>query len=764
MKTIFRIARLELSILFFSPIAWLVLVIFIIQSGLTFIELLESFARYQKLGNQMGAMTERIFASDFRGFFTAVQSNLYLYLPLLTMGLMSRELSSGSIKLLFSSPIKVAEIILGKYLAIISYGFLLAVVLLVFAAVGYFSIENMDVNLVLSGILGLYLLICAYAAIGLFMSCLTSYQVVAAIATLVVFAALNYVGGLGQHLDFVRDITYFLSIAGRTDEFISGLISSKDVIYFVIVILLFLAFSILRLQSGRESKPLLVTIGRYTGVVVMGLGLGYLSSRPRLAYYYDTTATQTQTLTVNSQEVVEKVSKPLKITAYVNLVDQNATGLLPIQRTNDTRIFEKYIRFLPDLEMEYVYYYDSLQDGTLYENNPSLTPKALAEKVASIFQLNPKRIVPPEAVRKQIDLAPEGHRVVRLVEYDGKKTFLRLYNDLMKHPSETEITAAIKRLVAAPGHVALLTGHDERSTERLGDREYKVITREKTFRNALINQGFDVDTISLVHGQVLPPNIDVLIIADPRVPFEEPELTSIRKYIERGGNLFVLGEPGRQAVLNSVTRMVGVTFMEGSVVQQSADFAPSFVIGAVAKAGAGYPEGLTSLYERGATVSMSGAVALQYADSGAFRISPLVVSQPGTTWNTLTKLDPESSRVTYDPAKGDVKASLPLVAGLTRQVGGKEQRIVIAGDADLLSNGELFRRNPPVYNYVFAAGLFRWFSGDAYPIDTRRPDTFDNKLLLEDGDATWLKVFFIGILPGLLIAGGSGLLIYRRKR
>lgn len=69
-------------------------------------------------------------------------------------------------------------------------------------------------------------MICAYAAIGLFMSTLTSYQVVAAVGTLAVLAALNYIENVGQDIPFVRDITYWLSISGRADTFFKGMICS----------------------------------------------------------------------------------------------------------------------------------------------------------------------------------------------------------------------------------------------------------------------------------------------------------------------------------------------------------------------------------------------------------------------------------------------------------------------------------------------------------------------------------------------------------
>ena len=146
------------------------------------------------------------------GLWADLAKKLYLYLPLLTMGLMARELNAGTIKLLYSSPIKVREIIFGKFLAMMAYNFVLILLLAVFAVAAVFNIQSADVGLLLSGLFGMYLLLCTYAAIGLFMSCLTSYQVVAALSTLVLLALLSYSGDLWQGVDFVRDLTYFLSI------------------------------------------------------------------------------------------------------------------------------------------------------------------------------------------------------------------------------------------------------------------------------------------------------------------------------------------------------------------------------------------------------------------------------------------------------------------------------------------------------------------------------------------------------------------------
>ena len=465
MKTILRIVKLELNTLFYSPVAWLVLIIFIFQTGVSFAELFEQNIKYAKLGTNewsIRSYTYQIFINP-RGLFSAVVHNLYLYIPLLTMGLMSREISSGSVKLLFSSPIKLSEIILGKFLSMAVYGFILIIILTFFVVAGAFSIEHLDIGNIISALIGIYLLICTYSAIGLFMSCLTSYQVVAAISTLVVFAALNFIGTVGQEIDFVRDLTYFISITGRTSELLSGLIRSNDVLYFIIVVIIFLGLSYLNLLHGRESKHRVIKLLRYVFFVAFMLTAGYVSSIQLLRGYVDMTARQSRTLTRSSQELIRKMDKPLTITTFVNILDYYASSpLLPAERNRNKALFESYMRFKPDIKINYVYYYDSLIDENWYRDYRGKNLEKLAKETAEALKINFRRLLSPEQINKLVDLSPEENRAVFQLNYDGRKTYLRMYNDYPPIPSEQEISAALKRLLIKPPKIYFLTGHNER--------------------------------------------------------------------------------------------------------------------------------------------------------------------------------------------------------------------------------------------------------------------------------------------------------------
>ena len=117
MKTIIKIMKNELYTLFYSPIAWLVLIIFAFQAGMAFSDAYLDQLRQQALDYSLYGVT-RSLLFGWDGVISSMQRQLYLYIPLLTMGLMSQEYNRGSIKLLYSSPITNKQIIFGKYLAI----------------------------------------------------------------------------------------------------------------------------------------------------------------------------------------------------------------------------------------------------------------------------------------------------------------------------------------------------------------------------------------------------------------------------------------------------------------------------------------------------------------------------------------------------------------------------------------------------------------------------------------------------------------------
>ncbi|NOW94994.1 Gldg family protein [Mucilaginibacter sp. SG564] len=766
MKTTLRIAKLELNTLFYSPIAWLLSIVFLVQCALSYISGIQNLLVNQQLGgtylSYLDFSTLQVFGPRF-GLFGGVVGKVYLYLPLLTMGLISRETSSGTIKLLYSSPVRIKQIILGKFIAMMGYNLLLVFILFMLAVAGILNIHAADAGLIFSGILGIYLLLCAYAAIGLFMSCLTTYQVVAAISTLVVFAILAYVGTIWQDVDFVRGLTYFLSISGRTDHLLQGLISTKDILYFVLIVCMFLSFAVIRLQSGRESKSWVHITGRYLLVFFFTLIIGYTSAIPGLIGYIDATADKTQTITPTTQKILKDLGdEPLEIISYVNLLDQRYWIGKPDQRNHDFDRWEPYLRFKSNISLIYVYYYDSPSDDQrIFESNPGKTLQQIAQLYAQSFKINLKKFKTPEEIHQIIDLKPELNRYVMQVKYKGKTTFLRLFNDPMQFPSETEISAALKRLTIRLPKIIFATGEYERSKDKVDDKDYGLLINQITNRNALVNQGFDTDTISL-NRQEIPNGIAALIIADPRTDFTPLALSRIQRYLERGGNLLVAGEPGKSNVINPVIRSLGVQMMEGLQVQKNKVFPPNMVTALLTKTAASLSKELGKDFRDSVGVTMPNVSGLTYNSHGPFTVRPLLMTDEKLSWNKFDKLVLDSAAVIYNPANGDLKRSVPTALALTRKLNGMEQRIIITGDADFLGLAEYGRGGTA--NRDFATPLFGWFTYGQFPTDTSHPFSKDNRVNLTDSGIVVLKVILLGILPGSLIIFAAVFLIRRRRK
>jgi ABC-2 type transport system permease protein len=767
MKKTLRIAWLEVSTLFYSPIAWLLLIVFMIQCGLAYFPLLERWVTIRDMGGlslaQIKNLTNNLFG-PYVGLLYTIVSTLYLYIPLLTMGLMSRESSSGTIKLLYSSPVRIREIIFGKFLAMMAYNLMLIGVLFIFVLSGIMIIRSPDTGILFSALLGIYLLLCAYAAIGLFMSCLSSYQVVAALSTFVVFAFLAYVGGVWQGIDFVRDLTYFLSITGRVEKFELGLITTRDVLYFLVIIAMFLSFSILKLLDDRESRPWLTKAARYVVVVAAGLMIGYVSSRPGYIGYLDLTARKSNTLSLSSQKIIKGMDGLLEITTYVNLLDNTYYIGSPQMHNENLEHLENYLRFKPDIKLRYVYYYDSTRDASMYKSNPGKTLRQLAVKYARLNKVDLSKFKTPGEIRKIIDLRSESNRFVMQLSYKGHKTFLRAFIDAEPFPSEMEISAALKRLTVEVPKIGFLQGQLERSIDKRGDKDYFDLTSVKTFRYALVNQGFDVESVSLDSNREVPTDITTLVIADPRVAFSPAVLAKIKAYIAAGGNLLIAGEPGKQAILNPVLQPLGVQLLAGQIVQQSADYAPDLVLPYLTAAAGSFSRNMQRVFQDSGRVSMPGVAGLSYSNAGPFVVRPLLMTDGKLTWNKKDKLVLDSADVVYRPQDGDDKRSIPTALALTREVNGRQQRIAVTGDADFMSNKELTRNNVYTLNFAFDIGVFGWFSYNQFPVDIAFPKAKDDQINLTDTGLTTLQVLFQGILPGLLLIIGAVLLIRRKKQ
>ena len=91
------------------------------------------------------------------------------------------------------------------------------------------------------------------------------------------------------------------------------------------------------------------------------------------------------------------------------------------------------------------------------------------------------------------------------------------------------------------------------------------------------------------------------------------------------------------------------------------------------------------------SATMPGATGLTYSTDKGFKVMPILLTDSTGVWNELETTNFIDSTVCYNPARGEVEQQYTTLLGLSRPMGKREQKIVILGDADCISNVELFK-------------------------------------------------------------------------
>jgi ABC-2 type transport system permease protein len=238
----FAVAGKELTLYFTSLVFYALATVFLVLSGYLFYTNLDFYVRFGGMNLVLGLWQYQ---------FHDMRQLLLVLVPLLTMRLFAEERRLGTLELLWTYPVRDAEIVAGKFLACLV---VLGAILLPTAtyALVLDRFQPVAWGPLLAGYLGLVLLAAAFAACGLFLSALTDSQLVAgasAYGVLLFFWILTWNEAAVSEgaLAVLRSVSLF----DRFQVFMRGGIDTRDVSYLVLFALAFLAFTLLALDSRR---------------------------------------------------------------------------------------------------------------------------------------------------------------------------------------------------------------------------------------------------------------------------------------------------------------------------------------------------------------------------------------------------------------------------------------------------------------------------------------------------------------------------------
>jgi ABC-2 type transport system permease protein len=243
---ILTLASKELRGLFVTPLAWIVLAVLQVVLAWIFLVRLDTFLELQprlaQLANAPG-VTELVVAP----LFSATAIVLLMATPLFGMRMIAEERRNRTMTLLVSAPISMTTIVIGKWFGLALFLTLPMVLVTAMSSV-LLAGADLDLGLLLANVIGLAFIIATFAAVALYASSLSSQPLVAAILALGILLA-SWLASLAN--PDPASPMQLLSVTRRFESFNAGMIDSADLIWHVVVITLFLALTVRRLDRDR---------------------------------------------------------------------------------------------------------------------------------------------------------------------------------------------------------------------------------------------------------------------------------------------------------------------------------------------------------------------------------------------------------------------------------------------------------------------------------------------------------------------------------
>jgi len=414
-------------------------------------------------------------------------------------------------------------------------------------------------------------------------------------------------------------------------------------------------------------------------------------------YSADWTDSGRNTLSRKSRDIVALLEHPVEATAYI--------GPSPVQRRQLRQLFERYRRAGAPIHLDFV--------------NPETNP----------------------AIARELGIRAGGELILR---YDGQEQRLQRIGE----QSVTNALASFSR--AGTRWVVFLQGHGER--DPTGKANFDL----GQFADRMRDEGFSIQTLNLATNPYIPDNTDLLVLASPRTRYLPGERARIRQYIQAGGNLLWLTEPGTEATLPGLADDLAIRTRAGVVVDPGAaqllgTERPDFAL--VRRYGR-HP--VTEALEQVAILPQ--AVAIEGSATRGWKQARLLL----TGKDSWAETGPVSDSARPQPADGDTQGPLTLGIAATRggADGGPGQRVAVIGDGDFLSNS--FLGNGA--NLTLGRRLLQWLVGDDRRVTIAADAPADIAVDLSRPALMVIGIGFLLVLPLLFLAIGAWVAFRRNRR
>ncbi len=507
----FALIRKEINTFFASAVGYLVIAIFLILNGL-FLWVFKGQFNIPDSG-----------FADLSPFFQIAPWILLFLIPAITMRSIAEEKKQGTLELLLTRPIRHWQLVLGKYLGSLSL-IIIAVLPSILYVITIYQlgnpIGNIDVGSTIGSYIALLLLAASYTGIGIFSSSLTNNQIVAfLIALFLCFIFYFGFDGLSNFNLLGTTNTFFeqLGMQLHYERMSQGIVDTRDVFYFLSIILFFGALTVIVLKKGSikdKIKPIVITL--VSVVILSFIGNSFFNR-------FDLTNDHRFTLSSATEDLIMDAAVPVVIDV---LLEGNFPSEFKRLQSETKQLLEEFNSLNPNIQ--YIFTNPFEEEGIRSETISELQQ----------FGLTPMEVSVQESGKTEIETVVPW----AIVSYQNRSVKIPLIKNTIGATSEERVNNSIQQLeyVFADGLTKLLHPKKHKIAVLKGNGQLpdiKIADFIKTLQDYYFVGAFTLDSVSGSAEKTLQDlqRFDMIINAKPKEAFSEKEKYVLDQFIMNGG-------------------------------------------------------------------------------------------------------------------------------------------------------------------------------------------------------------------------------------
>lgn len=632
-------------------------------------------------------------------------------IPFCTMRLFAQEKKTRTDQLIFTAPVSVFSVLVGKYLATVLF-VLLPVLISGIYPLFILAHGKMSIRFLMGTYFAVILVSLVLLSIGMFISAISSNMVISVVLSYAVYAVIflgriieNVVSGEG-----VKDSIHNISIYNKYNDMVSGIVRSGDIIYLILLIIGFFMLTYFVLE-GRFKRKISVFIK--AGSVVICLIL-FSTIALRYTKVWDFTAEHLLSFSDETKEIVSRIEKPTEIYYLGEKSRANATYV---------EFFNEYSRLNENISIHYV--------------NPDYNAAFREQYLSNISQINEASIV-VICGEKYIYLdSADFISTVWTSDYSHKK-MLEIENQLSSAIYYTNSEASEE--------VSVVRGHGE-----------EILNSE--FSNTLMVNNYVLKDLNLSEAMVsfketFSESCKAVIINAPQTDYSEEEIEVLKKYMSEGGRLFVCIDPLNEGLIRfySFLKEYGFDIQKGIVVEADQTHyvydTPYYLLPDMEETN------LTNmlLKNKQFVLTMTSKGIRTDGEQNDYKVTELLTTSSGS-YSKVENFDNLSTK-----SENDIMGPFSVAAFSENPDAGAIALLT----SNIFFNEEVATDSAGA-NQKFFLSVMNALSGNETEIRIEGKDISSQVALYPNSMQTFLKVLVIFILPLFILIVGSIVLILRYK-